>query len=491
MQGFSLRMAALLVCLAGVALAAPAESATVAKLRVGQHPGFTRVVFELDAAAGYRLERSTTADGRPIVIVTLAAGLDPGTPRKVRSASSLLESVTIEQPQDRAVATLHLRRGELPIKEMILRGPPRIVLDVVGEDTALARVTRRAKPAPAPVKPEPRVAETPEPAVAKAPAPTPKPTPAPTPKPKLEPTPTPVARAQPKPSPEKPAARPTPPPPAPAPRAEPKPEAGEADAAERAAKEAMDRRLAAVREAAEQRKRQLEEERRKREAERAAEQAAEQARKQAEARAEAPAAAPAAPEPPGGYGGLLVGGLVGLLAVGVIVAVVMARRRALPKDLDVHALEDGPEEPAGGLEFDEAAEAGGFEAAGREPLVAGAPSPEPPLSAPGLFDESEKGETSMDTHGQNLMEPSSRPVSAPAAPSADVSSALSEFERRLSSLEARLQESEAARERLERQVAAQSEELRVQRAAIARTQRALRGLSRSEEEQATEPALRD
>ena len=48
-----------------------------------------------------------------------------------------------------------------------------------------------------------------------------------------------------------------------------------------------------------------------------------------------------------------------------------------------------------------------------------------------------------------------------------------------------------ARERLERQVAAQSEELRVQRAAIARTQRALRSLSRSEEEQATEPALRE
>ena len=45
--------------------------------------------------------------------------------------------------------------------------------------------------------------------------------------------------------------------------------------------------------------------------------------------------------------------------------------------------------------------------------------------------------------------------------------------------------------RLERQVAAQSEELRVQRAAIARTQRALRTLSRGEEEKATEPALRD
>ena len=36
-----------------------------------------------------------------------------------------------------------------------------------------------------------------------------------------------------------------------------------------------------------------------------------------------------------------------------------------------------------------------------------------------------------------------------------------------------------------------AEELRVQRAAIARTQRALRSMSRSEDDQATEPALRE
>jgi uncharacterized coiled-coil protein SlyX len=66
-----------------------------------------------------------------------------------------------------------------------------------------------------------------------------------------------------------------------------------------------------------------------------------------------------------------------------------------------------------------------------------------------------------------------------------------ELERRMGQLETKLGESNEARERLERQVAAQSEELRVQRAAIARTQRALRSLSRGEEEKGTEPALRD
>ena len=64
---------------------------------------------------------------------------------------------------------------------------------------------------------------------------------------------------------------------------------------------------------------------------------------------------------------------------------------------------------------------------------------------------------------------------------------------RVQALEGRVDELVDARDRLERQVAAQTEELRVQRAAIARTQRAVRNLARpeDEEQEATEPALRD
>ncbi len=80
---------------------------------------------------------------------------------------------------------------------------------------------------------------------------------------------------------------------------------------------------------------------------------------------------------------------------------------------------------------------------------------------------------------------------AGAAGEGDVARLVQELDRRVAQLETRLDESVDARERLERQVAAQSEELRVQRAAIARTQRALRSLNRGEEEQATEPALRE
>jgi septal ring factor EnvC (AmiA/AmiB activator) len=58
-------------------------------------------------------------------------------------------------------------------------------------------------------------------------------------------------------------------------------------------------------------------------------------------------------------------------------------------------------------------------------------------------------------------------------------------------MEARIDELVEAKERLERQVAAQTEELRVQRAAIARTQRAVRNMSRPIDDSATEPAERD
>jgi len=62
-----------------------------------------------------------------------------------------------------------------------------------------------------------------------------------------------------------------------------------------------------------------------------------------------------------------------------------------------------------------------------------------------------------------------------------------DLERRVAHMESRMEELSDTKERLERQVAAQTEELRVQRAAIARTQRVLRTVARSEEE-ATEPA---
>ena len=100
----------------------------------------------------------------------------------------------------------------------------------------------------------------------------------------------------------------------------------------------------------------------------------------------------------------------------------------------------------------------------------------------------------MDSGNPSLPIERGRAAEAPtqfAGGGADIARLVRDLERRVAQLEARLDEATEARERLERQVATQAEELRVQRVAIARTQRALRGLNRSDEEQATEPALRE
>ncbi len=75
--------------------------------------------------------------------------------------------------------------------------------------------------------------------------------------------------------------------------------------------------------------------------------------------------------------------------------------------------------------------------------------------------------------------------SATAAPSVGVGAVGGDIAQIVEELQQRV-------EQLERQVTAQTEELRVQRAAIARTQRAVRSMSRGgEEDGATEPAPRD
>ena len=77
-------------------------------------------------------------------------------------------------------------------------------------------------------------------------------------------------------------------------------------------------------------------------------------------------------------------------------------------------------------------------------------------------------------------------VAAPAIATVSGPGPSQELEQRIAQLEERLEEMTDEKDRLGRQVAAQTEELRVQRAAIARTQRVLRDLARPGDE-ATEP----
>jgi hypothetical protein len=78
---------------------------------------------------------------------------------------------------------------------------------------------------------------------------------------------------------------------------------------------------------------------------------------------------------------------------------------------------------------------------------------------------------------------------APEAADEKTIGRIRDLENNLASLQERLEEALDGRERMERQMAAQNEELRVQRAAIARTQRAVRNINRPEDQSSADPAV--
>jgi hypothetical protein len=556
------RLLAALVAAAALCSAIPALAAQVTDVRIGVHPKFTRIVFELDGRAGYRVEHGGS-EAAPELTITIEA---QSATRDLR-ANGDVRSVKVEAGT-KARARIALRQPGLRVKEMILSDPPRIVLDVVKPETEVAAATAPApkapatKPAPAPkpaaepkaTKPEAKPTPEPTPMAETKPAPAPKPLPelkrAPAPKPAAEAKPAPAPAPAPKVAPEIPTPtpapaivpppRPTPPnpdevaKPAPPPASEPKPapdsalaptpapaitppaEPGPAPTPDSVAK--LPPSPAPI--------------------EPTPPAASVPVHPAPEAHPVTPPPSTPAAEPswadrvashPLRFG--LGAALALLLSVAAIV-IVMRRRRALPNDLDVTAIAEEVEQtaetdspgriPSGGFAM------GNDTATPVEPAFAGlfdepASSSPPPVRAAPMVSEpapavSAAEDSLFDDAGDTAGEPDAREGDAPmnqemdlpvdrrtsptaarmggsaassSGPSPDVTRMFQELERRIATLEARLDESNEAREKLERQVAAQSEELRVQRAAIARTQRALRTMTRGDEDKATEPALRD
>jgi len=590
------RLLAALSAAAALCTGLPALAAEITDVRVGEHPKFTRVVFELDGRAGYRVERAGT-DAAPELRITIEA---TSSARELRAVGDV-RGVKVDAGT-KARAHIALRDAGLRVQEMMLSDPPRIVVDLLKPETAVAAT---AKPEPARPKTEAREApkveprpeikpgpketakaeppkqtakaepkETPETEARPAPPAPPKEMPAPATAPKVEPpvrpAPAPKTAAAPTAPPAQPKqATPVPAPPGPgpqpalipAPRVAPPPSAAQADkplpqpAIEPPKPTPPDAAHAAVPPAP------------------APTPIAPPAvtppppppapTPDSVAKAPPPAPIPPAPSPvrpvptpmpaphaapapppapsaswsdrlksyPIWIGGAIAAGLLSLAAI----AIAQRRRRALPNDLDVTAIAEEIEQtsespgriPSGGFAMGdddrtnapakESPLAGLFD----RPVAPVAPPrqevPEAPVAAQEIAAAESAAEDSLfDDAGETSGEPDVREGDAPmdqemdlpverrtaqpaarmggsAAPSTspDLMRMLQDMERRIATLEARLDESNEAREKLERQVAAQSEELRVQRAAIARTQRALRTMTRGEEDRATEPALRD
>ncbi|MGH0035843.1 MAG: hypothetical protein ACQGVK_12525 [Myxococcota bacterium] len=477
------------VALLVLAWSGPSEAARVLDLRVGRHAEFTRVVLELDTPAGYKIEHHEPVPGTSELVVSLEAS---GAAKKIVGAKRRIDSVSLEPAgPGRSVLRIRLSRQGLRLKEMILAGPPRIVLDVLGGEPE----TRTAK-APAPVPP--KSAPAPEPGVEPEPAP---PAPAEEAAPAVAET---VAEATP-PTDSAPSAAPEPEPAAEdAPLAHPEPvAAADPDTGEAVADETADTGDRADTGAFDEFGTAEEPESGELAMATPEERAAPSPTPTPAAR---PARTPAPPAPAAEDGSLFSLQNMALAAAAILLVgggLFVARRRSLANSQTESAEgeEFGDDHPFAGFGEAEAAPAADAEAEPAETdavtetveMLDASPAPADAPAEPSLFDavpdegpekEIEEVEMETATSGIDL-------AAAPAAGGDEVMRLVRELERRVTSLETRLDEAVDAKERLERQVAAQTEELRVQRAAIARTQRAVRNLSRPEEEGATEPAPRE
>lgn len=464
-----------------LASASSVLAAEIVEVRVGRHVEFTRVVFELDRAAGYRIERADPTSNVAELIVSLEAS---SIPRRIHSSKSLIEQVEVEPSGSRAVARISLTKGGLRLKEMILTNPPRIVLDVFSDPQVAANMAAKVSKPIAEPKPEavPSFDEpTFEDIVGALPG-----SDEPAPAPQVVPTPAPPTAAPAK---------------APAELAvvdEPtistpleEPVAVE-EAASMPAQELVDSQPTIP-----------------------------------PVPSTTPAAADPTPVPRGPRpmvvrtdtakdqgSGLMTWALVGsgvilLLGGGLLVARRMGGGEEVnfvDDDADAygseevtvdHDLTEGGENPFEGLSSDDRQMTlgGSDDQGGATTATPG--EDEEKISESVVFGDS--GENNMEDMEVISREQVNESLGGMPAASGSIPEEFQQMMRemnlRVESLEGRIDELVDARDRLERQVAAQTEELRVQRAAIARTQRAVRNLARPEDEQddqePTEPAFRD
>jgi hypothetical protein len=492
--------------LATAVIGVQASAAQLVEVRVGNHADFTRVVLETDAPVRYELSRGAGGEVR----VRLFASASP---RKLGSKSKLLKEVVVESDASGSIARLALKKSAaVDVKEMVLASPPRIVLDLTPkrggaavEAKAVSEPKAERAPAPAPEEVAPVAEEAPaaeaKPAAEAAPKEA-KAEPAPDPAPVAEEVAPRDYEAEAKVAREastaekeaaaqaeldrlagvqpRPATAPEPPPRA--------PDVAEAAPSEtpRAPSEAFDEGADPGSAGA------------------AADEAegydvpADEPPPQATAvatRAHAPSPGALAflPSP---LDDPLVLGVVGSLLALVAVLGVLRSRSARTADQEGLA---SPFSSAEGYALPPTE--GGVSTASLAPesdmgpLFASAAARAHETYESERFDvgedEAMREEAKPEPAPYVAMTSAAAPASAPSYNASDLEGldmrVIEELERRLAHLETRLEEVVDAKERLERHVAAQTEELRVQRAAIARTQRVLRGVVKSDD-LATEPA---
>jgi hypothetical protein len=137
------RLSVRCLVLSGIAwllAATPSLAANIVHVRIGNHPTFTRVVFELDAPAGYRIEKGVDPNLKELIVTLEAAS----TPRSVRSGGPEVDLVSV---QDGAVTVAHHPPAARTQAKELIRAIPRIVIDLMREPSLIAAEKAAARSA--------------------------------------------------------------------------------------------------------------------------------------------------------------------------------------------------------------------------------------------------------------------------------------------------------------------------------------------------------
>lgn len=455
-------MLGLVVLASSAWISQAAVAAEIVEVRIGKHAEFTRVVFELDRAVGYRIERADPISETEVLVISLEAS---SIPRRIKSSKSLIVMVEVEPFGARSVARIRLAKDGLRLKEMILSNPPRIVIDVFRDAKIAPVVAKATQPKAQPVL-EPKEEAVPsldEPTFDEIVAQLP---PDPEPAQETAPTPTPVVESEPI------VAAPT----------ELEEIASDLAIADEPSTsipmeepELIEPEILAAAEPVEPEP----------------------------SRSPRPMVVKSKPVSDQGSD-WMTWAFMGLGGITLVLGgVLMARRVRGGKEVDFAGDEtdvgDGitmapqtDENPFGNVSGD-----GSQMTLGTQDTTTASLADDEKQSESVVFDDSEeKTMEDMEVISREQVNESlgGMPSAIGGIPE-EFQQMVREMNRRVESLEGRIDELVDARDRLERQVAAQTEELRVQRAAIARTQRAVRNLARPGEgeggQEPTEPALRD
>lgn len=437
-----------------VFVATPSVAAKILNLRTGKNAEYTRVVIELDQPTTYQSAEQSGAAGAELVITVKASGQA----QALDVSTRFVNSIQVKPSGAETRIIVQLARAGAPVKDFVLQNPPRIVFDVAAGGKVAAATVEPAPTKPAPPAP---VATPTKPATTTPPSAPPKPAPekveeAKQASPKsVDATPPPVTRDS-------------------ASTVKPEEVASEEQAVVEPSLEEGTSGENAVPEDTQ----------------------APSAKAPKVAPAKKSAAAPKSFleqmfEPIAPITQQLEGlpALIGAAALVVLFLLFLLfkqRQKRLASARSQAAADDASDEADDDSLF------GGEPWEANRAATPKKAEPEPMESLMSEFSSASTPRSPAPAAPRSPAPPSQSFVSAappPAAPVDAVSKADFEaFEARVKGLEDQLNGFAAARERLETQIKSQAEELRVQRAAIARTQRVVRSLASAEDDMPAEPA---